>query len=259
MKSVKAIERGDFGCNIEIQLKKIKHVGDAMKMDIHEAVALVEVFQQATAASIRALTGCGTLRCLAKGEHLFFDKEPAVKLYAVVSGFVTLYTVDSQGEKKVIFILDKGKLINEVVLQGERDSINCEAFEDAQILCYDKQNFLRIMENDFMLAKSVMDSFAIKVRRLYRQLKNTPSSVRSDKRIAAKLWKLSRDYGVPHGEGTKINMDLSITYLADMLGARRETVSRQLKALAEQGLIRIDAGQMIIPDRDKLSDYFKLS
>jgi CRP/FNR family cyclic AMP-dependent transcriptional regulator len=230
-----------------------------MKMSIHEAVALVEAFRQATAGSIRDLAGCGVLRGLTKGEQLFFDKEPAKKLYAVVSGLVTLYTVDSQGEKKVIFILDKGKLINEVMLQGEKDSINCEAFEDAQILCFDKQDFQRIMEQDAMLAKGIMDSLAIKVRRLYRQLKNTPSSVRSDKRIAAKLWKLSRDYGVSYGTETKINMDLSITYLADMLGARRETVSRQLKSLTEQGLIRIEAGQMIIPDRDKLSEYFKLS
>lgn len=230
-----------------------------MKIAINEAVALVEAFGQASGGSKKILTDCATLRCLAKGEHLFFDKEPAKTLYAVVSGLVTLYTVDSQGEKKVIFILDQGKLINEVMLQGEKDSINCEIFEDAQVLCFDKQDFQRIMEQDCMLAKGIMDSLAIKVRRLYRQLKNTPSSVRSDKRIAAKLWKLSRDYGVPYGDGTKINMDLSITYLADMLGARRETVSRQLKALAEQGLIRIDAGQMVIPDRDKLSDYFKLS
>lgn len=219
----------------------------------------MEVFQQATADSVRDLADCGSLRRLAKGEHLFLDKEPVKMLFIVISGLVTLYTIDSQGEKKVIFILDKGKLINEVILQGGTDSINCEAFDDAQILCFDKQDFLRIMQRDFALAKGVLDSLAIKVRRLYRQLKNTPSSVRSDKRIAAKLWKLSRDYGIPYENGTKINMDLSITYLADMLGSRRETVSRQLKALAMQGLIRIEDGQMVIPDRDKLSSYFKLS
>jgi CRP-like cAMP-binding protein len=229
-----------------------------MKISIHEAVALVEAFQQATADSVRDLTECGTLRHCSKREQLFFDKEPVETLYIVISGLVTLYTIDSQGEKKVIFILDKGKLINEVILQGGKDSINCEVFDEAEILCFKKQDFLRIMERDFTLTKGVLDSLAVKVRRLYRQLKNTPSSVRSDKRIAAKLWKLSRDYGIPYENGTKINMDLSISYLADMLGARRETVSRQLKVLAVQGLIRIEAGQMVIPDRDKLSNYFKL-
>lgn len=230
-----------------------------MNISIHEAVSLVEVFGQACPESIQALSACGTIRHFAKGEHLFLDKQPVKTLYIVISGLVTLYTIDSQGEKKVIFILDKGKLINEVILQGGTDSINCEVFEDVQLLCFDKQAFLEIMQRDFALAKGVLDSLAIKVRRLYRQLKNTPSSVRSDKRIAAKLWKLSRDYGIPYENGTKINMDLSITYLADMLGSRRETVSRLLKTLAGQGLIRLENGHMVIPDRDKLSDYFKLS
>ena len=52
-------------------------------------------------------------------------------------------------------------------------------------------------------------------------------------------------------------MDLSVTYLADMLGSRRETVSRQLKHLTEQGLVRVQRGKFIIPDRDALSVFFK--
>ncbi len=229
-----------------------------MNVSISESVALVEIFQQATPESVKALSACGTVRRLSKGEHVFIDKEPVEKLYLVISGLVTLYTVDPQGEKKVIFILDKGKLINEVVLQRIPASINCEVFEEAEILSFDRMDFLRIMEQDFVLTKSVLDSLAMKVRRLYRQMKNTPNSVRGDKRIAAKLWKLSRDYGVPSVGGTRIKIDLSITYLADMLGSRRETVSRQLKILAGQGLIQVDNGQITIPDRDKLSEYFKL-
>lgn len=231
-----------------------------MNVSISDAMALVELFEQATSASVKALSSVGKMRRLSKGEHLFFDKEQVDMIYIVISGLVTLYKIDSQGEKKVIFVLDKGKIVNEVILQNVTASINCEVFEDAQILCFNRLDFLRVMEQDFAFTKSVFDSLAMKVRRLYRQLKNTPNSVRNDKRIAAKLWKLSRDYGVPcqGQDGTRIILDLSITYLADMLGSRRETVSRQLKIFAEQGLIRIDDGQIIIPDRDKLSKYFKL-
>ena len=157
----------------------------------------IEVFRQVTPNSITILSSCGTMRYLSKGEHLFLDKEPVEMLYIIVSGLVSLYKVNSKGEKKVIFILDKGKLINEAILQGLSASINCEVFEDAQILCFDKSDFLRVMENDFVLTKIVLDSLSIKVRRLYRQLKNTSNSVRGDKRIAAKLWKLSNDYGSP--------------------------------------------------------------
>jgi CRP/FNR family transcriptional regulator, cyclic AMP receptor protein len=229
-----------------------------MNISISEAFALVEVFRQATPTSIHVLRACGTMRHIYKGEQLFLDKEPVNTIYIVVSGRVSLYKVNYHGEKKVIFILDEGKFINEVILQGIPASINCEAFENAQILCFDRMDFLRVMEGDFALTKGVLDSLSVKVKRLYRQLKNTSNSVHGDKRIVAKMWKLSRDYGVACEEGTQINMALSITYLANMLGSKRETVSRQLKVLVGQGLIQIQDGQIIIPDRDKLSIYFRL-
>lgn len=219
---------------------------------------LIEVFGQLNPNSITILSSCGTMRYLPKRKHLFLDKEPVETFYIVLSGAVSLYKVNSLGEKKVIFILDKGKFINEEILQGLPVSINCEVFDDAQILCFDKADFVHVMENDFVLTQMVFNSLSLKVRRLYRQLKNTSNSVRGDKRLAAKLWKLSGDYGVLCKDGTKINLDISITYLADMLGSKRETVSKQLKDLVKQGLIQLHDGQITIPDRDELSKYFKL-
>ena len=54
-----------------------------------------------------------------------------------------------------------------------------------------------------------------------------------------------------------IDMNLSITYLADMLGSKRETVSRQVKRLTELGLINMEKNRITIPDMKKISEYFK--
>ena len=227
-------------------------------INITESLTRVEAFRQASPHSIAALAACCKVRCLAKWEHLFFDKDHVEKIYVVASGLVSLYKMNFQGEKKVIFILDQGKMINEVILQGMSASVNCEAFEEAEVLCFDRAELLAIMERDFGLTKGILDSLGLKVRRLYRQLKNTANSVRGEKRVAAKLWKLSQDYGEVGQEGKTITLHLSITYLADMLGSKRETVSRQLKVLTEQGLVRIYDGHIIIPDSKKLSAYVKL-
>ena len=228
-----------------------------MKMKIQEAVSVVEIFRKSSPQSMNALVACGKLRQFNKGEHLFFDKDPVETIYVVVSGLVSLYKTNAQGEKKVIFILDQGDLINEVVLQGVTASVNCEVFETAQFLCFNKHEFLKIMEHDFTLTKGVLDSLSLKVRRMYRQLKNTSTALRGDKRVAAKLWKLSKDFGVAGPEGTTITLNLSITYLADLLGLKRETVSRQLKRLSQQGLICIANGRITILDCDKLGEFFK--
>lgn len=217
----------------------------------------IEVFREAKSETLDTLADCFSVRQYKKNEHIFKDKDECSSLYLVKSGLVSLYKMSSQGEKKVIFILGKGKMINEVVLQGLPSSISCDAFEPSEILCWNKDKFLHIMSQDFNLTKGVLRSLSLKTRRLYRQLKNTSNSVRADKRIAAKLWKLSGDYGVACEEGICIDMDLSITYLADMLGSQRETVSRQIKILKEHGLVGIEDKKFIVYDREKLASYFK--
>ncbi len=117
--------------------------------------------------------------------------------------------------------------------------------------------FIQVMDKDGRLAREVMGAMSLKIRRLYRQLKNTTNALSGEKRLAAKLFKLGKDYGVCSGDGTLIDMNLSITYLADMLGSKRETVSRQVKRLTELGLINMERNRITIPDMKKISEYFK--
>jgi CRP-like cAMP-binding protein len=227
-------------------------------MELKEAIKVVEVFMNVSKSSLNLLEACGCLKKIKKGEHLFRDKDRVSSIYIVISGFAALYKINSLGEKKVIFVFGKGKMLNEVIFQELFASVNCEIVEESLILCFPREKLVKIMEQDFELTKAIMDSMALKIRRLYRQLKNTSNSIRGDKKIAAKLWKLSGDYGVPCKEGVLIDMELSITYLADMLGSKRETVSRQLKILSDENLVIIKKGKFIIPEREKLRNYFKL-
>lgn len=193
---------------------------------------------------------------LKKGEHLFRDKEVINSIYVIKSGKVALYKQSESAQKKVIFILGKDTIINEVIIDNLPASINCEAFEKAEILCFDRIKFLDIMKEDFELSKIIINSLAMKVRRLYRQGKNS-IPIKVEKRVAAKLWKLSRDYGVEIEEGTLIDLNITITYLADMFGAPRETISRALKILNNEGLIINKNKKIIVPNRDKLVRFFK--
>ena len=78
-----------------------------------------------------------------------------------------------------------------------------------------------------------------------------------DRKIAAKLWKLGRDFGIPRGEETEIDIDLSVTLLADMLGTSRENTSRLLTNMTEQGLIRHEKKRIIIRDMASLSHFYQ--
>lgn len=228
-----------------------------MSLPMKDAFTKVEVLEHATPASLAALASCCRTKQYKKGDALFRDKENVSCIYMVVSGYVSLYKVDAQGERKILFVLGPGKLVNEETLHNLPSSVSCDIFEDAQLLYLYRQDLLRIMENDFGLSKAILDSMSLKIRRLYRQLKNTTGALHGEKKLAAKLWKLSKDYGEPVESGVAIRMDLSITYLADMLGAKRETVSRQVKNLCKNGLLLVEKKVFIIPSQKKLAHFFK--
>jgi len=67
----------------------------------------------------------------------------------------------------------------------------------------------------------------------------------------------SRDYGVDIDNGVKIELNITVTYLADMLGSSRETISRALKHLETIGLIKYDKKKIILKSREEVSKYFR--
>lgn len=227
-----------------------------MKELVKSQLTKMERFNTLNKDTINALSKLGESKCYLKGSHIFRDKDEINKIYIVYSGKVALYKLNESAQKKIIFILGNGSILNAVVLDDLPASINCEVFEKAEVLSFDRMKFQEIMMNDFELTKIVISSLSIKVRRLYRQLKNS-TPIKVEKRVAAKLWKLSKDYGKEIEGGTLIDLNISITYLADMFGAPRETISRALKILQENDLISYEKRKIKIKDKDNLAKFFK--
>lgn len=216
----------------------------------------MDIFKGLSEETLGQLSEYCELKEYKKGKHVFRDKEVVSRIYIVCSGKVSLYKMNESAQKKIVFILGPSKIINDYAIDDLPSSVNCEVFETAEILSIDKNKFLEIMKNDFELTKIFIKSQAIKVRRLYRQMKNS-TPIKVEKRVAAKLWKLAKDYGEEVEDGTLINLNISVTYLADMFGAPRETISRALKFLTKEELITHDNKKIIIRDKDRLSKFFK--
>lgn len=223
-------------------------------MDIFE---VSDILKAASPSSRSEILAFAYFKRYEKGQHVFFDKEDCSSVYILAEGIASLYKLNSLGEKKVIFAVGPGSLLNEIMFQPLSPSINCEVREDSLVMVMPRDRFLYVMEKDSGLTKEVINSMALRIRRLYRQLKNTTNSLSGEKRLAAKLFKLAKDHGVKTDRGILIDMRISITYLADMLGSKRETVSRQVKKLTELELIYTEKNRIYVSDIAELSNYFR--
>lgn len=216
----------------------------------------ISIFNSLTEEEVSTLSKSSKIIKLKKGEILFSEKDLVNNIYIVYSGKVTVFRLSEMGAKRVIYILDKGEIVNEVIFDKLPASVSCEMFQDSQILSLSSNDMLKVMESNFTFNKDVIDSMGRKIRRLYRQLKNTVP-IKMDKKLAAKLWKLSKDYGVKVNRGVLINLDITVTYLADMLGSSRETISRCISDFQKSNLIEFKDKKIIVKNRESLSRYFK--
>ena len=232
--------------------EKIGWIGEAV-MDIRQAMQRVKVLANVQKSTELVLRSNLQLHTYKKNASIFQEQSPISYFYFVVTGVVYLCKLNHHNENRVIFLCTDGEMLNETIVDGQPSSISAIALTQTQMLRISVKN---LMGQDAVLAQAVMESMASKIRRLYHQMKNTSSSVRLEQQIAAKLWKLARDYGIPTKEGIKIPFDLSITFFADMVGSKRETVSRNMKRLVDQGLIRIEGKTFYIMDQQELLKFF---
>lgn len=225
-------------------------------ISLNEAFEKIDIFKNINPKTIEYLKEFSNLKKYKEKEHIFMDKDEVINIYIIVCGKASLYKLSSFGDKKVIFIFDKGKILNEHSLQNIKVSINCEVLEDSVILSIPSKVLIKAMENDFTLSKYMINLMSLNIRRLYRQLQNTTIDLKCEKKLASKLLKLAKDNGIACKNIVKINIPLTITYISEMIGARRETVSRQINKLSKLNLIEFKDNNIFIKDIDKLRDYF---
>lgn len=216
----------------------------------------IDVFKNIKISTIEELTKKGSVFKLDKKEVLFHEGEIVENVYFLISGKVSIYKMNEFGERKIIFILNQGDMINEVLINNSTTAVACKAFEKSEIVKFNIDDFIGIMQTDFNLVKNILDSLEKRNRRLYRQLKNS-TYIKIEKKLAAKLYRLNREFGVDKGEWRLLDVKgITMTYLADMLGCKRETLSRAMKMLQNNGLVKVK-GKKIYIKPEELSAFFK--
>ncbi|NCB92458.1 MAG: Crp/Fnr family transcriptional regulator [Clostridia bacterium] len=195
---------------------------------------------------------------LKKGQILFHAHDAVPHIYFVFQGEVLIYNLTKHGSRKIIFLLGPGHLINHDVLDGRLSPVFCEGAGNTVLFQIPRDVFLPLMEEHTPLMHAVMHEYERNMWRMGHQLKNTAGSMLIERKIAAKLWKLGRDFGVQTPKGIMIEPELTMTMLADMVGVPRETISRACKNLTEQNLLIYQNRHFLLPDPDGLAIFYKM-
>lgn len=219
-------------------------------MDIGQAF-----FENVSKRTQSALSCDGYTIKIEMGHYLFNIRDRVNVVYLLISGYVVLSRENEEHGARNIFLLGPGSFINEVILDGTAASISCLALSDIKVQGYSRTAFLEIMKQDFQFNKYVIDSMALKIRKLYHMLEITTRGTQLDCQTASRIWKFARDFGVQKDGYLQLPFELRITLLAGFMGSNRETVSRIVKKMTTEGIVSIDNGVCRIYDIDRLKKY----
>lgn len=219
----------------------------------------IPFFQSLSSEELEILAKHMWIENYRRGEPLAGRQAEALTRYRetawfVYQGVVSLYTLTSRGGRKILFFLGPGALLNQDIIHGG-GQILAEAAADTLMLCMERAELIGQIRRIPALAGALFAHYERRLWRLSHQLKNSADSWFVERKLAAKLLKLSSDFGKQGEEGTEIGFPLSIQQMADYIGVSRETASRACKRLSELGLIRYERRRFRIPDPANLEAF----
>lgn len=185
------------------------------------------------------LRAVGTSTIYRKGSSLFFQGE--IPRYAVVilDGVVKAYTISREGEETIVHLFGKGFILPNAWLHGEAPNalFNYEAVNDVRALRIKREDLDQIISSDPASLKEYLDITIHNQSSMLLRITGLAQS-RATEKICYTLYYLSFRYGIDRGNGNFV-IDLKITQsmLAGLIGQTRESTAKNLKLLKDAGVV----------------------
>ncbi|MBD2858666.1 Crp/Fnr family transcriptional regulator [Spongiibacter sp. KMU-158] len=208
--------------------------------------------------AIEPLLEVAKLKKLVDGQLLYSQGEAGEAMYGVLSGSIRLYNRSEQGRELLVMQVERGDWIGEVSLfDGLPRSHDACAQGPCEVLVLAKADLDALLEKEPAMYRHFIPMLCRKLRMALSYVENV-ALYSLPERLARRLLELTEFYGEDDGEqGLRITLHLPQEDLAKMLAVTRQAVSRELKRLESEGLIRLAYGKLWVLDQAGLQKLAK--
>lgn len=177
---------------------------------------------------------------------LFTEGDPADGLYCVVDGVVRVFLNNPDGRELTITLCEEGEVIGEVaLLDGLSRSANAAALTDVELLFVGRSVFLALIDEEPGLSKAIVLALCERLRLATDKI-NRAAFLDLRDRLLVLLRELAIVHGHIEPDAAVVDLDLTQGMLAQLLGATREAVNKQLRLLQKEGRIRVEGGRIAV-------------
>lgn len=198
---------------------------------------------------------CAYVKRFHDSELITARGDPPQEWIACAKGAVRVSSTSVSGKLITLTYVEPGIWFGDVaIFDGDRRTHDAYAHGDTTILCVARADFTKILATHTELYEALLRLHARRIRQLYGLVEDL-NTLPLRARLAKQLLHLVRSYGVPSlsdGAEVRIGLHLAQEELAQLLGASRQRVNQELKAMEREDSIRIEPGGLVVRSREAL-------
>jgi CRP-like cAMP-binding protein len=218
---------------------------------IEGVVSNLPLFRDVGHSHVAFVASYGRIEHCRRGALIARQGERLPGVIAVAYGLAKLVLPRRRGEEKVLRFIGANESFGEAAALLDRPSpVDVVALEDAMLAVIPVRPLKQLQERDLTFANNLVKALAAGLLRLVAEI-DASVGRSSAQRLAAYLESLAEPE--TGSEACAIELPVTKTTLAARLGITKETMSRLLRDLKEQGLIAMTRGNITILDRARLA------
>jgi CRP/FNR family transcriptional regulator len=219
-------------------------------MEIVKHIASIPLFEDLPEEQQEDLAMIVADQVFKRGQTIFTEGDEATGFYVGITGRVKIFKLSFEGKEQILHIFGPGEPFGEVaVFTGQNSPANAEAMDESRIFFFSRESFVELIKNNPSIALNMLAVLSMRLRRFTHliddlSLKEVPG------RLSAYLLYLSeQEKGT-----TDLELTITKTQLASLLGTIPETLSRIFGKMSKQGLIKLDGPRIRILDKQGVED-----
>ncbi len=215
-----------------------------------DSLRLIPLFEKVGDADLEVLADHLIERRYPQNSVVVEEGLPGDYMYVLREGRVKVTKLSEDGREKILEILGPGAFFGEMsLLDRSPRSASVRTLDAARVVALSRTDFLESLRKSPDLSMAVIQ---VLTQRLRYQSEHTSSlSFQSVKDRTKGLFR--RMAGEPSArEGYRMTPVLTHQQIADMISTSRETVTRVVKELKDEGWLSQEGKRYVVPDEDSL-------
>jgi CRP/FNR family transcriptional regulator len=218
------------------------------RIDLASVLEKTALFTSLSPAEVQLLAARTLRKLFSSGELLFSEGEPCKGLHIIARGKVRIFKTSMSGREQVLAVNAENESVAELpVFDGGPYPASAAAIEETEVAFISRRDFQAFCMEHPEVALKVLSVVGSRLRRLVGIIEELSFTTIRQRLISA-LVKLAQSGGRQTARGVEFMLPGSHQELANQLGTVRELISRNLMRLQAEGLLEVDARQIVVKD-----------